>query len=69
VGVEVGPVRIHPGEILFGDIDGVLVIPSSAEVEAVTRALEKVAKESLVRTAIERDGFSTIDAFAKFGVM
>lgn len=61
-------VRIAPGDILFGDIDGVLVIPQSAEREALTRALEKVARENLVRAAIE-DGASAAAAFARHGVM
>lgn len=69
VAVQIGQVRIDPGDIVFGDVDGVLVIPRAAEVEALTRSLEKVEKESLVRTAIERDGMSAVAALAKFGVM
>jgi len=66
--VQVGKVTIEPGDILFGDVDGVLVIPKKAETEVLTRALEKAEKENLVRTAIE-NGMSTVDAFATFGVM
>lgn len=69
IGVEFGQVRITPGDIVFGDIDGVLIIPRNVETEALTQALEKVAKENLVRTAIERDGLSTVAAFEKFRVM
>jgi regulator of RNase E activity RraA len=67
--VELGQVHVNPGDIVFGDVDGVLVVPRPAETEALTRALEKVQKENLVRTAIERDGLSTVAAFAKYGVM
>jgi len=66
--VQVGKVTIEPGDILFGDVDGVLVIPKKAETEVLTHALEKAEKENLVRTAIE-NGMSTVDAFATFGVM
>ena len=66
--IEVGGVRIRPGDIIFGDRDGVLVIPREAEAEAITKALEKVATENKVRLAIQ-NGMSTVDAFAKFGVM
>lgn len=66
--IEVGGVRIRPGDIIFGDRDGVLVIPREAEVEAIAKALKKVATENKVRLAIQ-NGMSTVDAFAKFGVM
>lgn len=66
--VEIGSVRVRPGDILFGDIDGVLVVPVEAESEAFTRALEKVRGEKLVRKAIE-EGSSAVEAFAKYGIM
>jgi len=66
--LNIEQVRIEPGDIIFGDIDGVLVIPRSAEREALTLALEKVAKENTVRTAIQ-SGMSAAGAFAKHGVM
>ncbi len=66
--IEVGGVRIRPGDIVFGDRDGVLVIPREAETEAVAKALEKVSTENKVRLAIQ-NGMSTVQAFAKFGVM
>jgi regulator of RNase E activity RraA len=69
VDLQIEGVRVQPGDILFGDVDGVLVIPRAAETQALTRALEKADKENLVRVAIERDGLSTIEAFRKYGVM
>ena len=68
VAVEINGVRIHPGDIVFGDLDGVLVIPRQAEDEAIRRALEKASTENQVRQAIER-GMSTVEAFRTFGVM
>lgn len=68
VSVEIEGVRIAPGDILFGDLDGVLVIPREVEEETIRLALEKVHKENLVRKALE-EGYSTVDAFKKFGVM
>ena len=68
VGIEINGVRIAPGDIVFGDLDGVLVIPRQAEVEAIRRALEKASTENQVRDAI-RAGMSTVDAFKTFGVM
>jgi regulator of RNase E activity RraA len=66
--IEVGSVRIRPGDILFGDIDGVLSVPAEAETEVFTKALEKARGEKLVRKAIE-EGSSAVDAFKKFGIM
>ncbi len=68
VPVEIGSVRVRPGDILFGDSDGVLVVPADAEAEVFTRALEKARGEKLVRKAIE-GGSSAVEAFAKYGVM
>ena len=68
VAVEINGVRINPGDIVFGDLDGVLVIPRQAEEEAVRRALEKASTENRVRQAIEQ-GMSTVEAFKTIGVM
>ncbi len=69
VPVEFGNTRISPGDIIFGDVDGVLAIPAAVEQDALRRALEKVAKENLVRRAIEQDGMSAVQALATFGVI
>jgi regulator of RNase E activity RraA len=68
VAVEINGVRIQPGDIVFGDVDGVLVIPRATEEEAIRRALEKAGTENRVRQAIE-NGMSTVEAFRTFGVM
>ena len=68
VPLEIGGVRVMPGDIVFGDLDGVCVIPRAAEEEVFRKALEKVQKENLVGRAIQ-DGMSAQEAFKKFGVM
>lgn len=68
VAVEINGARIAPGDIVFGSLDGVLVIPRHAEEEAIRMALEKAGTENRVRLAI-RNGMSTVDAFKTFGVM
>ena len=68
VAIEIGGVSIRAGDILFGDRDGVLVVPRKAEEQAIRLAFEKAATESKVRLAIEA-GMSTVEAFARFGVM
>src|ERR1022692_4274617 len=36
--IQVGQVRVSPGDIVFGDMDGVCVVPRVAEQEALARA-------------------------------
>jgi regulator of RNase E activity RraA len=68
VPIEIGCVSVRPGDILFGDIDGVVVIPAEVETETFSLALEKVRSERTVRTALE-EGMSAVDAFRKHGIM
>jgi regulator of RNase E activity RraA len=63
-----GKTTIHPGDIIYGDIDGVLVIPREHEQEIIQKAYEKVKGENLVAEAI-RAGMSTVEAFSTFGIM
>lgn len=63
-----GNALVTPGDLIFGDDEGVLVIPQSVEREAVEAALAKVSVESEVAAAI-KGGMSTVEAFRKFGVM
>lgn len=66
--IQVGQVRVSPGDIVFGDVDGVCVVPQAAEEEALARAFEKARKEKVVRKALE-DGVSARDAFEKYGIL
>jgi regulator of RNase E activity RraA len=68
VPIEWDGIRINPGDIIFGDRDGVMVVPAEAETEAFTGALEKARGEKLVLKALQ-EGMSTVDAFNKYGIM
>ena len=68
VPLEMNGVRIMPGDVVFGDIDGVCIIPRAAEREVFTKALEKARGEKLVAKAI-REGMGAVEAFRKFGIM
>lgn len=68
VPLEIEGVRISDGDIVFGDIDGVCIIPRQAEEEVFVKALEKARGEKTVKKAIEA-GMSAAEAFAKFGIM
>ncbi len=66
--IEIGAVTIRDGDYIFGDIDGVLVIPKDIAKEVVDEALEKASKEKGLRKAVE-GGMSVTEAFEKFGVL
>jgi regulator of RNase E activity RraA len=66
--IEIGGVWIEPGDLIFADQDGVLVIPRELEVEVITRALRKAREEKVVRRAIE-GGMTATDAFKTYGIL
>lgn len=66
--LEIGGAAVRDGDVVFGDIDGVLVIPRNIAGEVVEKALEKAAGEKVVRKAIE-GGMTATAAFAKFGIL
>jgi len=68
VPIEINGIRITPGDIVYGDRDGVLIIPKEIEKEAFEGAIGKARGEQLVKEALEA-GMSTVDAFDKFGIM
>lgn len=68
VPIEFNGITVHPGDIVFGDRDGVLIIPRSVEKEAFEGAIEKARGEKKVKEALE-NGMSTVEAFNRFGIM
>lgn len=66
--IEIDAVTVHPGDIVFGDVDGVLIIPAELAQEVVNNALEKSSGEKRVRREIE-GGMSATDAFRKYGIL
>lgn len=68
VPLEIGGVKIMPGDVVFGDIDGVCIIPRRVEEEVFVESVEKARGEKLVRKAIE-SGMSAADAFKNYGIM
>lgn len=68
IGIQIGGVRVENGDIVFGDIDGVCIVPKDAVEEVFNAALEKVRGERRVRAAII-DGMPAQEAWDKFGIM
>jgi regulator of RNase E activity RraA len=68
VPIEIAGIRILSGDLVFGDVDGVLIIPQAAEEEAFTRALEKARGEQKVAEAI-KGGMGAAEAWNRYGIM
>ncbi len=63
-----GGVLVHEGDIVFADVDGVVVIPRAVEVEAIRLAREKVAGEHAMRDWLA-EGKTLREAFDHFGFL
>ena len=68
VPISCGGTRVAPGDWIFGDVDGVVVIPAGVAEETIKRALAKVADENTVRAELER-GDLLKDVFKRHGIL
>lgn len=68
VPIEIEGCWINPGDLIFADLDGVVVIPRKHEEEVIEKALKKASAENVVRKEIEA-GMSATDAFRKYGIL
>ena len=68
VRVECAGVSIESGDIVFGDLDGVVVIPRAHEDEVLHKAMHKVSGENHTRDAL-RGGETLATVFKRFGIL
>lgn len=68
VPIEIEGTLVQPGDLIFGDQDGVVVIPQDVEKEVLEKAMEKARAENVVRDEIE-NGMSSTEAFQKYGIL
>lgn len=68
VPVECAGVRIETGDIVFGDVDGVVVIPRAQEHAVLGKAMDKVTGENHTRDAL-RTGEPLASVFKRFGIL
>jgi regulator of RNase E activity RraA len=59
---------VAPGDLVFGDVDGVVIVPKHDVGDIVAAAFAKLEGENAVRAMIER-GESAEAAFAETGIM
>ena len=68
VPVRCGDVLVHPGELIFADFDGVVVVPKDVEEQVLTMADDKMGKENLTRRDLLA-GKSLREVFDQYGVL
>src|SRR5688572_11134261 len=66
--IREGDCVVRPGDWVFGDIDGVVVVPAELAEAAFPRALDKVKGENRVREELAR-GRSVREVFAEYGIL
>ena len=66
--VECGGVRVRSGDIVFGDVDGVVVVPQEIAEKVFRLAFAKVTDENHTRDEL-RAGSLLADVYAKYGVL
>lgn len=67
VAITIGDIPVHPGDLVFGDGDGVVIIPQEYEDEVIEKALKKYNREQQIlrdlqagKTTLEIYGFSRL---------
>ena len=64
--VSIGDARVHPGDLMRGDADGVVAIPQAHEDAVLTAAEEIDAIEQRIRAAVN-EGKTLADAANSLG--
>ena len=66
--VEVAGVVVRPGDVVFAEVDGVVIIPQDVAEETMSRAFEKVPKEDGAREDL-RQGCLLSEVWSKYRVL
>ena len=66
--IDCGGVKVCPGDLVFGDFDGVVAVPRAVEEQVLKAAFEKAAEEKEVKQALQ-NGMSATAAFEKYGIL
>jgi regulator of RNase E activity RraA len=66
--IRIGACEVRPGDFVFGDVDGLVVVPRELAEAALTRALAKASGENTVREELAR-GRSVRGVFAQYGIL
>jgi regulator of RNase E activity RraA len=68
VPVICGGVRVEPGDLIFGDADGVVVVPQKVEAEVLRFAFDKINGEHNSMRELKAGAYLR-DVYAKYGIL
>jgi 4-hydroxy-4-methyl-2-oxoglutarate aldolase len=68
VPVECGEVLVNPGDFVFADFDGVVVVPHAVVNEVIELASDKVKRENSSRAELMKGAYLR-DVYKKYGVL
>lgn len=66
--INCGGVIVRPNDMVFADIDGIVVIPREVENEVIERSLKKVSMENVFLKDLH-NGYSLKEAFKRNGIL
>ena len=64
--IKIGNTVIHPGDFVFGDTDGVVIVPQDITMDVLVAAEDIFERERGMRQEL-RQGVSVADAYARYG--
>ena len=68
VPIECAGVKVNPGDLIYGDADGVVIVPQAIEAEVLAAAYEKLKGEKSTLADLQA-GISLGAVFAKYGIL
>jgi len=68
VAIRCAGVAVQPGDLVFGDADGVVVVPAEIAERVIALAVEKMSAEAAVRSRL-RNGASVSDTYREYGTL
>ena len=68
IAIDCAGVTVRPGDLIFGDQDGVVVLPQAMSEQVIARALDKISSEDTTRAEL-RAGASLADVFRRHGTL
>jgi len=66
VPITIGETIIHPGDFVFGDADGVVIIPKALTIEVLQKTEEIVQRENEMRAELAK-GITVSEVYRRYG--
>jgi len=68
ISIKCGGVQVCPGDLVYADVDGIVVVPQDIADQVIEKAWHKVRGEDKVREEL-RSGKSVVETFEKYGIL